>query len=477
MKHMHVETAVQLLTVTSRLRSRNLQMPGDPHYQPAQLQPYLGYDQRAGWLVLVEWFWMQALACGGVMPESHARLLTENLLRELLAKITMAKVAKLERAKTNHDILALLELMRRILPSQLHRWLHLGLTSYDIICTAYALQARFAFFHIFRPKLVEVDILWRSRIRENADVLQIGRTHLQDALPITVGAWLAPLHNRFVNTARRADTLACEIPGKFSGAVGTGAAIRVFGEGLESFALSILGLPAPRLSSQIVQPECLERFYNEIMLISAVLANLGDDVRHLQASAIREVMSESSTSSTISSKDANPIFAEQADGMHVSVRLAFMAVVETLNSTLQRDLRFSNVMRSFTEIIVLTYKQLQSAERVLKTLEVNKIRCQENFWRIGKLTAAELLHLTLQKEGYPNAHRFVNKRIVPAARESGNYLCIEMGRFMRRSRNACLKQIWRKPPGEIRYLLANPNEYIGDAVKIARAEAENALAA
>ncbi len=479
MKQLKIETAVQLLVAASSGRGRNLHMSGDPHYQPAALRPYLGYDQRAGWLILVEWFWMITLANAGIMPASHARLLTEKLLRELLEKITMTKVTKLERAKTKHDILALLELMKRILPKPLHRWLHLGLTSYDTICTGYALQARQTFFGVFHPKLVEVDGAWRNRIGETADMLQIGRTHLQDALPITVGAWLAVLHSRFINTAKNAGVLAHDIPGKFSGAVGTSAAIRAFGNGkdLEVSALGLLGLPSPRFSTQIVQPEGLERFYNEIMLISAVLANLGDDVRHLQSSAIGELVSASSTSSAMSHKDANPVVAEQADGMHISTRLGFEAVVETLNSTLQRDLRFSNVMRSFSQIIVFTYQQLLSAERVLKTLQVNKDKCEKNFWRNGRLVTAELLHLALQKEGYPNAHRFVNTRIVPAARQSGESLCTETGIFIECSRDRRLERIWRRRISEeIRHLLVFTNKYIGDAIQVARAEAANALA-
>lgn len=459
-------------------RRRDMQMSGEPHYKPKELQPYLGYDQRVGWQIIVEWFWMFTLAGEGLMPPEHAVLMTRNLLRTLLANITTTKVTDLERRKTKHDILALLQLMRKHLPQELHRWLHLGLTSYDTINTAFALQARYAFEHVMYPKLCSVDLAWRLHIERHAETLQIGRTHLQDALPITVGAWLAVLHNRFVNVARNASKLSREIPGKFSGAVGTRGAIQILGgqRDLEGAALRLLSLPEATPSTQIVQPEGMERFYNEIALLSAVLANLGDDVRHLQSSAIEEVTSASSTSSTMSHKGANPIAAEQADGMHVSVRLDFMKVLETMNSTLQRDLRFSNVMRSYPEILVFTYQQLLSIERMLKSFSVNIERCRENFDRKEKLVVAELLHLSLQQAGFPNAHQLVNKIIVPRAAASGNTLDVEMAVYLRRSRNRNLKEAWESVPQEVRDILAHPKRYIGDAAVIALRESENMLA-
>lgn len=177
----------------------------------------------------------------------------------------------------------------------------------------------------------------------------------------------------------------------------------------------------------------------------------------------------------MSHKGGNPIAAEQTDGMHITVRLDFLKVLESMNSTLQRDLRFSNVMRSYPEILVFTYQQLLSVERMLKSFVVDKKRCLENFNRNGKLVVAELLHLSLQQAGFPNAHRLVNKVIVPKARASGNDLSTEMGLYVRTSRNAALKDIWGKISGGVHDTLLYSDRYVGDAVRIAEREALNAL--
>jgi len=219
----------------------------------------------------------------------------------------------------------------------------------------------------------------------------------------------------------------------------------------------------------------MERFLNEIFLISQVFANLGDDIRHLQASAIREISSSSSTSSTMSHKGSNPVVAEQIDGMCISVRGEFLKVLESGNSTLQRDLRYSNVMRGYAAILVFTFKQLESATTVLDSLSVDETMCRENFSRSGRLVTAELLHLSLQENGFPDAHRFVNKVIVPRARESGNNLVGEMQCYLAEHTNKKLGDAWSKVSLHIREVIEAPERYIGDAIEIADKEGRNFL--
>lgn len=188
-----VSNAVNMLqhAAGSNYGKRNLAMSGDPHYQPRALKSCLGYDQRVGWQMIVEWFWMLTLAEQRIIPAKEAALLDNALLQAMLEKITTTDVTRLERGGVGHDILALMALMKRILPRALHRWLHFGITSYDTICTAYALQARETFVRVLHPKACELDELWRGRIKETARAVQIGRTHLQDAIPVTIGCWLA----------------------------------------------------------------------------------------------------------------------------------------------------------------------------------------------------------------------------------------------------------------------------------------------
>lgn len=479
MKNEHGNTAliaaISMLSNVSNGQNRTLQMPGDGRYQPKELKTYLGYDQWAGWLIIVEWFWMKTLAQMKVMSEEDAVLLTEERLSVLLLEVTTTRQDAKEKASGGHDILALLALMREHLPKELHRWLHFCATSYDIINTAYALQLKVTFEQVFVPKLRDLDALWRGKIAGNAMVLQSGRTHLQTALPVTVGFWLANLHNRFVNSARKAMDLSNEIPGKFSGAVGTSASQRVLidSRGGERWLMQMLGLPVAEVSTQITPPEGMARFYHELVLLSGTLANLGEDTRILQSSQFGEIVSASSTSSAMSHKTANPIAAENVAGMHVTVIAEFMKISMTLVSDLQRDLRWSSVMRSYSAVAVYVYQQILTAERLLKSLMVDKARCRENFHTQGRLVVAELLHLFLQREGLPEAHHFVNTKVIPQAVASDMNL-YQVTQGLVSDDGPITVEIWRHLQGSnIVSSLMSPEKYIGDAVEIAYHEAEN----
>lgn len=549
MSFMIVDRAVGFLIQAAEVGDRNLQMPGDGRYQPEDAQPYLGYDQWAGWLVLVEWFWMKALAKMGAMPKEDAKLLTEELLRKMLNGITttvqdevengrlrkrtrgnilapvevlkkflpllmprkdakvileklpeliLADIAKrqeeLKKAgRKDHDIIALLIRMRQYLPERLWRWLHLCATSYDIICTAYALQLFFFLRHVFYPKLQEVDVVWREIIKKNAELVKAGRTHLMTALPITAGFEFSDTHNRFNKSGRKLYALSGEVVGKFSGATGTYASQRALLDSREgeSILMRMLGLQIAEASTQIAPPESVARCYSELVLLSGSLANLGENGRILQSSQFGELISVGSTSSAMSHKAAggkagNPIAAENLAGMHESVKAEFGKVQATLVSALQRDLRWSNVMRSHSAVAVYSYQQALTVLRLLKNLKVNSERCWENFNRESKLVPAELLHLALQQEGFRDAHQFVNKEIVRIASFPDKNLVSAMDGYVevygddvhgtdRHENLLTLKELWDRVKPKIVLYLTSPAKYIGYAVEIAEKEAENKL--
>jgi len=466
------------LPLAAERKGRNLFMPGDGRYQPEKLKIFLGYDMWASFLIIVEWFWLITLAEAGFMPTKHSVLLTRELLMRMLINITTTKQDAAEKI-TKHDILALLELMRKYLPKPLHRYLHLGATSYDIICTAYALILKVAFSETFWPKLREVDELWRKKIDQYTYIVQSGRTHLQTALPVTVGLWLSCLHHPYNESARNAHRMVMNIPGKFSGAVGTSAALKNMLNGEEKRAetklMGYLGMKPAEYSTQITPPQNTARFYFELVLLSGVLANLGEDVRILQSSQFGEIISAGSSSSTMAHKKANPILAENICGMHVNITAEFMKVLLTLVSDLQRDLRWSSVMRSFSAAMVYSYQQITTTERLLNSLAVDEKRINENFNRESKLVMGELLHLCLQSQSYAGTHELVNKKIVPGAAISGANLPEEMDNYLLSNTDKNLKRAWKLIPNNIVDLMKCPEKYIGNAIGLARKEFSNKL--
>lgn len=468
----------EVLPEVVKQKGRNLYMPGDGRYQSEELKPFLGYDMWAAFLIIVEWFWLMTLAKVGAMPPKDAALLTHDRLFQLLLRIPTTRQDKVEKI-THHDILALLQLMRQYLPKPLHKWLHLGATSYDPINTAYALIINQAFKTVFWPKLQKVDGLWRGKINEYAKVVQAGRTHLQTALPVTVGFWLACLHHQFIDCAYCASSLADQVPGKFTGAVGTSAALNAMlglkAKKARTIMMTALNLKSAEYTTQITPPQDAARFYFELLLLTGVQANLGEDTRILQSSQFGEIVSAGSTSSTMAHKKANPVAAENNCGMHADVIAEFMKVVLTLVSDLQRDLRWSSVMRSQSAVMVYAYQQLLTTERLLNSMAINEPQISANFNKEAKLVVAELLHLCLQRQGYFGTHELVNKIIVPRAAASGISLPLAMEYHLKANPDIKLRRAWKQTPENSFDLLKHPAKYIGDAIELAQAETENKL--
>ncbi len=482
-----IALAIQML-IESASRSKNLYMPGDGRYQPKPLRAIFGYDQFAKWLVLIEFFWLMTLAKAGIMPESTARLLTPALLKKLFNAITTTKQDERENDKfdkrkklvqkgTRHDINALLELMRPLLPAPLRRWLHFSATSYDIICPAYALQMSAAWSHVIWPKLCTIDVMWRRHIKAHAASVQMGRTHLQHALPVTVGFWLASLHTRFRDCALDIKRSVANIHSKFSGMTGNSAAQKALcGRSLEDTMLELLGLKAAPVSTQIAPPEYMSRVYYGMLLLSGALSNLGDDIRKLQAQEYGELLTFGSTSSTGAHKRNNPIAAENACGMHVNIIAEFQKVILTLSSDFQRDLRWSSVMRSQPALVVYFYQQLLSVERLLGSIQINEDGLYRNFSMTGRQCMGELTHLSLQQAGYVGSHSLVNGPLLDRVNDlTGQTMADAIEWLIDEEGDAKLRRAWRKVPDHIKELLAQPEEYLGDAIDIAKREARLVL--
>ena len=117
----------------------NLSLPGNPRYQPKDLQSVFGYDNLFRAVAEVEIATMKTLAEIGIIPEADIALLTPAIEQELLA-ITTTEVDDVERKVTKHDIRAWVRIAQSKVDPKLRRWIHVPLTSYDALDTARALQ-------------------------------------------------------------------------------------------------------------------------------------------------------------------------------------------------------------------------------------------------------------------------------------------------------------------------------------------------
>lgn len=452
-------------------------LPGNPRYQPRSMVPYFGYDNLVKTWIEVELALLDVLADLGVIPKEEYSLLTPEV-REIIKTITTTEVGQRERKVTEHDVRALVQLIReRIKHSfQLRRWIHFGATSFDIRDTGSILAYKRAFFEVELPAIDTLIGILAEIVEKYAETRQIGRTHGQHALPITVGFWLATILSRLLDCRKRLLATCNGLRGKFSGAVGAyNAQVGLLEKNIEKQVLAKLNLLPADISTQILPIEPLADFLHAHVLLSACLAQLGRDCRHLQRSEIQEIREKfegAQVGSSTMPHKRNPVSFENAEGIFIIVKNEYGKVLDVLISEHQRDLVGSSVSREFPGILVLVQYQLERMIKVVAKMEIDPKALKKNFDQSAHLVLAEPIYLALQMAGYEgDSHKFVNEVLVPRATPEKPLITIleELAK-----ENSSLAEIVNRIPTEVMALLRSPNDYIGLAVEKARIIAQKA---
>lgn len=458
----------------------NLALPGNPRYQPKDLVADFGYDNLSRAPIEVELAALQTLGDMQLIPKADMDMLTPEVLEKLYA-ITTSAVDRVERTdtpeygkKTQHDIRALVRIMQSILPVPLRRWVHVPLTSYDPIDTGRILQFLRAHWHVVNPKARAIIKCLRDQAFKYAGVVQIGRTHGQHALPVTVGFWFATVLSRVLFNIEQADRYASGLVGKISGAVGAyNAQIALLGDNgarFENQVLVRLGLKPAPISTQILPPEPLAYYLFSCLALSTALGQFGRDGRHLMRTEIAELVEpfdKGQVGSSTMAQKRNPINFEQLEGMVIKNIGEFMKVLLTMNSEHQRDLTGSAPARDFPTIIVNLVNQLDTLLRpgtdgtpFLGRITVDIEGCRRNLGMQGDLILAEPFYLLLQMHGYEgDAHEVINHKAVPlvGTQEQTLYEAVEHLTV----EDPELKSAWDKMPAEVHNLLRHPTNYTG----------------
>ncbi len=460
------------------MENLNLTLPGNPRYQPKEMIPMFGYDNLYKKVALVEIATLETLAEIGVISTEEIKKLDAKAKQRLL-EIKTTNVDKTEREITKHDIRAWVKEAQEVLDEDIAKWLHIPLTSYDVIDTARILQFRDAYQEALGPSLVEVTGVLMGLVENYSKQIQIGRTHGQHALPITVGFWLATILNRIVYNWEKIDLYCDNLVGKISGAVGAHNA--QFGlqftkiqdkESFEEKVLKRLQLKSSRISTQILPPEPLGFFLFSSVCLSSVLGQFGRDCRHLMRSEIGEIMESFEKgqvgSSTMAHK-RNPVNFENLEGMWIKTKNEFGKVFDSFICEHQRDLVGSSVSRDYPIIPINLQCQLNTLLRknnegvtFLERIFVSDEACRKNFSKNSNVILAEPLYIAIQMAGFKgDAHELVNHKIVPKAQESKKLL-IDVFEDLAKEDDE-LRKVLDNIPMEILKLLKEPEKYIGDA--------------
>ena len=235
---------------------------------------------------MVEAAAVRVLARRGICSEEVA-----DEVAKAAEEVTPEEVAT-EEARIHHNIRALVNSMNAHVSEQAQPYIHFTLTSVDVIDTATAWRFKQATEKGIVPTLLRLEKTLIELARREAATLQVGRTHGQHAVPITFGFALAEYVSRLGGRIQAIQAAASNLPGKISGAVGAYNASSLLIDDPEEFereVLAELGLEPSTHSTQIVEAEFMADFIHALISTFGVLANLADDMRHLQRTEISEV--------------------------------------------------------------------------------------------------------------------------------------------------------------------------------------------
>jgi len=267
---------------------------------------------------------------------------------EDMARIRNAR-CDLDRLKeilhvTHHDMTAFLAAVAESLGPE-SRFIHLGLTSSDVMDTALGLQLQEAGAILLRDVQALIRVL-HARAVEHKHTLMIGRTHGVHAEPITFGLKLALWLKEMQRNAERLErAIAVVSVGKISGAVGSHATVPLE---VEEFACSRLGLKWAEVSNQIVQRDRHAEFLTTLAVIAGSLDKFATEVRGLQKTEVREAeepFEAGQTGSSAMPHKRNPELCERVCGLARLLRANALASLENIALWHERDISHSSVER------------------------------------------------------------------------------------------------------------------------------------
>ncbi len=314
------------------------------------------------------------------------------------ARFDVPRIDEIEK-KVKHDVIAFLTSVSEHIGDD-SRYLHVGMTSSDVLDTSFAVQMRQALTRLIREAQGVFEVL-RKRALEHKDTVMIGRTHGIHAEPITFGLkmalWADEMRRNVARLRRARDVISV---GKLSGAVGTFASIDPF---VEEYVCKKLGLSPAPASTQVVQRDRHAEVFSTLAIVGSSLDKFAVEIRHLQRTEVLEVeefFSKGQKGSSAMPHKRNPVLSENISGLSRLLRGYAVTAMENVALWHERDISHSSAERVIAPdaTIVLDFA-LGRFHGLMENLLVYPERMKENLERTRGLIYSQRVLLALAAKG------------------------------------------------------------------------------
>jgi adenylosuccinate lyase len=393
--------------------------PIDFRYGSEEMRSVFDEEERLQCLIDVEAALARAHAKVGNIPEKDAENISRNAST---SRVKLDRVKEIE-SQTLHDIMAVVKALTEVCGDS-GRYVHLGATSYDIVDTGNAIQFKRG-LEIIEKDLMEIEGRLLELSDEKINLVAVGRTHGQHAIPITYGLkfaiWVEEVRRHIERLSEGKKRI---LVGKMSGAVGTQASFGKKGPAIQKFVMEELGLTAAEVSSQVVQRDRYAELFALLAMICTSMEKFSKEIRNLMRTEIAEVSEgydeKSQVGSSTMPHKRNPINAEKVCGLARVVRANLSVALENVPLEHERDLTNSSAERVIIgESFILTDEILKTTKDILKNLVFHPQNIKNNLSKTQGLNMAEAVMIKLVDKGMgrQEAHELLRQLSVKAISE------------------------------------------------------------
>jgi adenylosuccinate lyase len=346
---------------------------------------------------LNKWLQIEIMACEAMAEEG---MIPKEALNNIKRKASFSEKRILEIEEiTKHDVIAFLENVAEYVGPD-SRFIHMGLTSSDILDTGLALQMKEA-MNLIIDDVTEFMETIKERAEEHKYTAMIGRSHGIHAEPITFGLKLAVWYSEMGrNLKRLEDALDVISYGKLSGAVGTFANIS---PRIEAYVCEKLQLKPAEASTQIIQRDRHAQYFTVLAVLAGTLEKIAVEIRHLQRTEVleaEEAFEKGQKGSSAMPHKKNPIGSENIAGLARLVRSNSLAAMENMALWHERDISHSSVERVIApDSTILIDYMLKRLNRIIKNLAVYPKNMETNLNKLKGLIFSQQVLIKLAAKG------------------------------------------------------------------------------
>ena len=385
-------------------------------YSREEMKKIWDLNSKFNYYLKVEIAVCEAYAKEGKFPKKD--------IEELKKKATFSveRIDEIE-AEVRHDVIAFLTCVNESL-GDLAKYMHVGMTSSDVIDTAFALQIQDS-GKIILKDLNDTISAMKELANKHKETVCIGRSHGIHAEIMTFGvkicSWIDILERQRDNFKHALEEIRV---GQISGPVGTYSNIS---PKIEEITCKHLGLKPARISTQIIARDYHAYFMQSLALIASVIEQFATEIRHLQRTEVLEVeegFGKNQKGSSAMPHKKNPVLSENLCGLARVVRCNSLAAMENIPLWHERDISHSSAERIiFPDSLTLVDFMLNRFKGIVENLVVHEKNMLKNTNKFGGIVYSQKVLLKLVEKGLTReeAYRIVQRNALDAFENDGNF--------------------------------------------------------